>query len=602
MPLKMTTKHLQKTKPVAFLWLTIILMLVSACGTTRHAPAEEPQKTTRPDVDQVIEKARHVSENDKIKSTALMVEASRQKLLGNWAEATVLYHDATQADPGNDAAHYELSRIHAMAGDYHEARQYAYNATALDPANVQYQMLLADIYMLQDQSHMSIHIYEQLLGANPENMEVYYQLIATYLYNKQFEEALNQLDRMEQTFGFSEDISIQRQKIMVNLGRFEEAIHEAERLVEYMPGEAAFYELLGELYMETGQKDKAKAVYLDLLDSDPNNHMAHLLLADYYSQSGDFDNAFSHLLSAFQSPELSLDGKARIIFTYMRMADEDPGFLDQAMHLADLLLETHPGSPESYLVYADIMHMADRIEEARDMYLKGAQLDPSSIQVWQQILSLDLRLSDYESMLSHSDMALEYFFEQPILFLFNGLANMQLEDHDAAASSLEYGLSLAVDDEDLQQDFLTMLGDTYHFLEAYDLSNQFYERALRLNPSNATAMNNYAYHLAIREENLEEALQMAERAVKMDPENAAFLDTYGWVYYKLGNYREAERWISMALALPGDQTTAILEHYGDVLYKLGRKDDAVKFWKKASESGEGSDFLHKKIQDRTLYE
>lgn len=597
----MIYKLLHTSRLTAALILTAVI-LISSCSTMRQAPADETTDVTERQAIDIVEKARGVSENDKIKSTALLVEATRQKLLGNYDEATVLYHDATTADPGNDAAHYELSRIHALAGDYDTALQYVYNAATLDPSNRQYQMLLADIYMLQEKIHMTIQIYEELLGNHPDDIEIYYQLVATYLYNQQYEEALKGLDRMESVFGFSDEISIQRQKILVNLGRFGEAIPEAEKLISNYPGEAAYYELLGELYMEAGQLDKAKAIYLELLEINPHNHMAHLLLADYYSQTDNFNKALEHLLMAFRSPELGIEGKARIIFTYLRLAEEDESFLGQAKQLADMLIETHPGNPESYLVYADIMHMADRIEEARDMYLKGAQMDPSSLQVWQQILSLDLRLSDYEAMLTHADMALEYFFEQPILFLFHGLSNLQLKDYDAAASSLEYGLSLIVDNEDLKQDFLTMLGDTYHYLEAYQLSDQYYDKALQLNPANATALNNFAYHLALRGEDLEKALRMAEKAVQADPENAAFLDTYGWVYYQMGNYHEAERWIGKALNLPDDQSAAILEHYGDVMYKLGRKEEAIRYWEKANQAGEGSDLLHKKIEDRTLYE
>jgi tetratricopeptide (TPR) repeat protein len=51
----------------------------------------------------------------------MLIEASRQKMLGNWAEATVLYHDAITVDPENDAAHFELAKIHAMQGQFDDA-------------------------------------------------------------------------------------------------------------------------------------------------------------------------------------------------------------------------------------------------------------------------------------------------------------------------------------------------------------------------------------------------------------------------------------------------------------------------------------------------
>ena len=33
---------------------------------------------------------------------------------------------------------------------------------------------------------------------------------------------------------------------------------------------------------------------------------------------------------------------------------------------------------------------------------------------------------------------------------------------------------------------------------------------------------------------------MAQLAVQLDPKNSAYLDTIGWVYFKLGDYENAE--------------------------------------------------------------
>jgi hypothetical protein len=50
------------------------------------------------------------------------------------------------------------------------------------------------------------------------------------------------------------------------------------------------------------------------------------------------------------------------------------------------------------------------------------------------------------------------------------------------------------------------------------------------------------------------------------------------------------------------QVQMCLEHYGDVMYKLGKKEEALRYWKKAREAGEGSKYLKQKIDDKTLYE
>jgi len=580
------------------IWLLLIL-LVSACGATREA-TESPENDDREAV--VVEDLAEVSQEDQLKSTAKLIEGIQQKLLGNPQRAVTLFLDAKEIDPRNDAAYYELAKLHARNNELDEARRHASIAIELDRHNTEYQLLMADLHILEDDMGKAIEIYRQLAEQHPENIKMQRNLVSAYRHKDRYDEALGVLRHIESVQGVSEETGMQKLEILIRQGDYHTAIEEAKVLADLYPDQPAFIEVLGDLYLETGQAEEARSTYLEMLERDPGSYMARLLLADYYHEQDNPEEAFEQLKHAFLSPQLELEGKGRIIFSYMRWGEEDPEFTDQAIELADIMLEMHPEEAEAWLITGDLLNQAGKQAEARDKYLEGARLDPSSVSVWQQILSLDLQLGDYEAMLDHSDQALEYFFEQPILFLFNGLANMQLEDYEAAASSLEYGLAMTVDDKELREDFITMLADTYYFLDAHDEADRHYEKALEMNPDNATALNNYSYHLAERGERLDEALEMSERALDQQPDNAAFLDTYGWIHYQKGNYEEARQWIGKALEVSDEPGSTILEHYGDVLYKLGDKEQARQYWQQAEEAGNGSDHLYKKIQDGTLYE
>ncbi len=574
-----------------------LLLLLAACSTAREQVGQ-PHEQEREEA----QEQREVSEKDRLESTTLLIDGFRQKMAGNISRAISLLQEAIEKDPGNDAAFYELAKLSVGSGELHNAKTYSQAALRLDPGNHEYHLLLADIYILEDDLPGAIAVYEHLAQNEPDNVEYHRKLASAYLHNEQYEHTLGVLRHMENISGFSREVSLQKQQILVRKERYNEAIEEAEKMIRFFPEDSMFYELLGDLYLETGQPEKARDTYRAILDFEPDSHMARLLLADYYNQTDEPDTAFLYIKEAFLLPGMDIEGKGRIIFSYLHWASAEPEYLSYAVELSRILLEVHPGEAEAHLIYGDILYQDEQYEKARDYYLRGARLDPSSFTVWQQILSLDLRLGDFEGMLEHSDLALEYFFEQALLFLFNGLANMQLADYEAAASSLEYGLMIAVADEDLRQDFLTMLGDTYHFLGHHENSDKYYQQALDLNADNATALNNYSYHLSLRRERLDDALQMSQRALELDPDNAAFLDTFGWIHYQKGNFKEAEKWIARSLEVAEEASSAVLEHYGDVLYQLGQKEEALAFWIKAKEAGEGSDLLDKKIRDRTLYE
>jgi tetratricopeptide (TPR) repeat protein len=588
-----TSRTFRRTALMALLVLT-----ATACGTARQQTATP---TSQP------EPPKEISERDRLRSTALMIDASRQKMLGNWSQATVLYHDAIRSDPENDAAHYELAKIHAMQGAFEDALDYARTAAGLSPENHHYQIALADIYILSDSLPQAIRVYEALVSQRPDHVDFAFNLASVYVYNNQLQEALDMYGHIESLIGFSEEVSLQKQKVLVSLERYEEAILELETMLTLFPDELMYYELLGELYRETGQIERARDLYETMLEVDPGNPMAHLLMADYYQETGQPEMAFDALKKAFQSPDLAPEAKGRIIYSYFVLSEENPALLEQALALCEILIEMHPDDPEPRLIYGDFLSREERLEEARDAYLQAARLDPSKMQVWQQILNLDLRMGDYQALLEHSEQALEYFFEYPILFLFNGVAHMQLKDYQAAASSMEYALALTTtDDDDIREDLYALLGDTYHFLGNNSRSDEYYEKALAINPDNATALNNYSYHLAVRKERLDQAERMSRRANELEQNNAAFLDTYGWIMYQTGRYEEAREWIGRSMEASKEPGATILEQYGDTLYQLGLKEEAVRYWERAlrvaGESGEGSDLLPNKVKDRTLYE
>ena len=72
--------------------------------------------------------------------------------------------------------------------------------------------------------------------------------------------------------------------------------------------------------------------------------------------------------------------------------------------------------------------------------------------------------------------------------------------------------------------------------------------------------------------------------------------------YKLGYFDEARKWIEKAIENGAENNPVILEHMGDVLWKLGQEQDAIDYWNRAAEAGEGSELLHEKIKQKQLLE
>ncbi len=572
--------------------LFFVFFIMAGCSSVQQAAAPPAAK----------EPPTAVSQIQQLESSAIMIDAARQKALGNWAQAALMFYEAGKKDPLNDAAHFELSKIHAMQGEFEDALTFARKAVEIDPQNDYYQFLLADVLMLSGRMEDALPVYESMAQKHPENVDYNFRLVNAYMQAEDYQQALGVLDHIETLTGYVEEIIFQKQKILMEMGDHERAIVETQKLLQAFPQESMLYEQLGRLYNETNQPEKAFETYQNLLETNPDNPMGFLLMADYYQNQGDTAQAFEYLKEAFRSPELDAEAKGQILYSFYLLSQEDEKYLDQAIALCSILIQVHPDDAESYLIYGDFLVRKDQVSLAREVFLKGVQLDPSQVEVWQQILILDSMLEDFEAMKQHSEQALEYFFEHPILFLFNGIAHVSLENYKEAASSLAMGLEMVASDQQMEEQFLTMLGDVHHYLEDHPRSDAYYQQALDVNPENATALNNFSYHLAQRKVRLKEAEAMARKAVELEENNPAFLDTYGWILYQLERYEEARQWIQKSIQADHQPGGGVLEHYGDVLFKLGEVEQAVEYWNKALKAGEGSPLLDRKVKNKTLYE
>jgi Flp pilus assembly protein TadD len=77
-----------------------------------------------------------------------------------------------------------------------------------------------------------------------------------------------------------------------------------------------------------------------------------------------------------------------------------------------------------------------------------------------------------------------------------------------------------------------MLGKVFEQTLRWPEAVANYRESIRLDPGNASVLNNLAFALSENNGDLGEALQMARRAIDKNPGNLEFNDTLGWVYLK----------------------------------------------------------------------
>lgn len=573
------------------------ILIICFSGGVMMLPAEGlAQKSERKSKSKVKDK-------DKQDNTSLFLEANSEKLLGNLDKAKAMFIQCLEMDPEDAASMYELSRIERIQNNSEAALEWAEMAVKYAPENVWYLKLLSELYQENMQFDNSIKVIESLVELHPNDLEYLYDLALTHLLVGNYQNAINAYNTIENMIGVSEEISIQKQKIWLRMNKPEEAIKEIEALCESWPHESRYKSILAELYLANGMDEKALATYLLIAEQDPENAYIQISLSDYYRKRGDQEKSFEHLKIGFSNPYLDIDTKIQILLAYFTIKEYYDEQKEEAEQLAAILVESHPDDARAHSIQADLYYQNEEWEKARESLKIVLSHDPSRYVVWEQLLFTESNLSDFEGMREDSRKTIELFPQQALPYLFAAVASYQFEDHEQMIKDLETGIRFVVRNDLLLAEFYNYLGDAYHQVGQDEKAFEAYEASLDINSDNSIVLNNYAYYLSLRGEQLERAKKMAKKANDLDPENSSNQDTYGWVLYKLGEYDEALKWIGMSIENHTEENAEVLEHYGDVLYKLGRTKDAQSYWKKALKAGNGgSDLLEKKANEGVLYE
>ncbi|MBT9393302.1 tetratricopeptide repeat protein [Hymenobacter sp. NST-14] len=597
----------------------LLSLLVAGPGYAQQAPAspqpaqskarkpkarrltrkERKELARRATLDEITRQRVNLSPKDRELSESYFVDGVRFLLLEDYNKALERLLKAYAINPTNAAINYKIAETNLLSGNLQDATNFARTAVKLDGQNPYYYLLLAQIYTSQKQYDEAAQLYNTLVQTVPNSGYYLFNLADLYMAQGKFEEALAAFEQAEKKFGALDEISFKKQQIYLRQNKLDLALQEGESLMSTNPDEVRYVLAQAQLYATNRRYPEAIRVAEQALRQDPDNPRARMILADVYRLQNNQPESEKQIKLAFASPGLDIDDKVRILIDYVKQLP-NPALNETARELAAITTRVHPREAKAFSIAGDIETVTGNRTAARANYLKAIRLDNSRYQIWQQVVLIDAELSQTDSLLTHSEQALELFPNQAPLWFYNGVGYQLQKQPAKAVKSLEYGRKLATDNPELLAQFDTQLGDVYHELKDYPKSDAAYEAALVFDANNAQALNNYSYFLSLRGEKLDKAKDMAAKLVKAHPDNPTYLDTYAWVLYRLKDYGGARLQLEKALRNTSDAT--VVEHYGDALFQLGEVDKALAEWQRARKLGGASSLINRKIKDKKLYE
>ncbi|MDL2231196.1 hypothetical protein LJB85_00460 [Porphyromonadaceae bacterium OttesenSCG-928-L07] len=543
-----------------------------------------------------------LDEKSRVEFDYSFLEGIGNKISGNMSVAMGWFDNCLKIYPGSSAVKYEIANILLVGEDYNGALYMAREAVAGNPGNLWYKLFLANVLQKKAMIEEAGKVYAEIISKYPEKEEYYLLEANLYISIEKWQKAIEVLNRYEKTFGVNELISFEKIKLYTKLDDTKQISAELTKLITKYPERSEYLSLLADLYFTYDQDKKGLKILNDLLKKDPDNGYVHLFLADYYMSRKKYQEADKHTQKAFLSHELDNSYKIQYVLNLMVNYDSTQVSESTIDGYVDILIKNYSDDLSVRILYSDFLRKDGKVNEAREQLEFVLSKDKDNYIVWEDLLLICNELVDTSCMYEKSVEMIQYFPDRFLPYAMAGIASVLRDQYTNAVDFFNDGLQLADENMYMKAQFYSYLGDCYYQLDSVEKAFEMYDHVLKITPDDLGVLNNYAYYLSLREEQLDKAEDMSSKTVLEEPDNATFLDTYAWVLFKRKDYSQALYYIKKAFEKEEDPSGVLYEHYGDILFMNNRKEEALEMWKKAKELGgeEVSSELEIKIEKEAL--
>lgn len=526
----------------------------------------------------------------------VLIEAVKQKNLGNLPEAVKLYNLVIKERPGCDVAYYEAGSIYLMTNQLELARTNLQKAYMLDRDNKWYTMAYVNSLGALKAYDSITDILKEKIKNEPDEIEWEYQLATAYYSMGKTGRAVRVLENIEKERGFSEKITLLKASIYESEGKYELAKNEIDKVMILFPEAIRFRIVAAELCIKSGEEDKAATYYHQILDIDSTNIIALTNLTEYYRKKKDYGNSLKYLGKSFESKQVDVKKKLAILSYYLSEKEIVANYSDELDKILQVFLQNNPEEIQGRLLAADFY--LDQKDYKEAFYQLKYYLDqtPGNYAMCMQAILLANAASLNEDLLQCTAKALTYYPDSADIRFFRAIGLFETEEYKLLIADLDSVSFENYSTKEYVSQSKMLYAEAMYRLGEYDTSDSLFESLIREEPENYMVLNNYSYYLAERGVKLDRAVKWSGITIRDNPKNATFLDTYAWVLYKMKRYEEAEKSILNALQYGGENDPEVNEHAGDIQVALRSYEIARSYYLKAIILGGDKEKLEQKIK------
>ena len=529
------------------------------------------------------------------------MEAMVQRQKGNNDAAFDLLRHCQELKPDAAEVYYFLAQYYAELRDTEKSTACVKRAALLAPDNETYMETLAQTYIRQQDYANAILVIEGIYERNKDHLDLLEMLFQLYQQTGDNEHAVEVLNRLEKIDGKSERLSVAKSEIYTRMGDKKAAVSEMSQLAKQFPNDQNCQAMYGEALMMNGQTKKALGIYHQVLEVEPDNNRVLLSLRTYYQSQGDMAIADSLTERVLMNQNTTSTEKIQLLRQEISASESAGGDSTRVMSLFRQMLVLPNCDADMALFCASYMNAKKMPKDSiRQVLEKVLSIAPDHSGARLQLVGYAWEEDDLDRVINLCQEARQYNPDEMAFYYYQGIAYYKKENLDGALSAFQNGIGVINEESSpaIVSDFYAVMGDILHQKGLAKEAFEAYDSCLQWKDDNIGCLNNYAYYLSERGEQLDKAETMSFKTVKAEPKNATYLDTYAWILFMQERYSEAKIYIDQALQNMEDSlgNEVIIEHAGDIYAQNKDIDRALSYWRDAQQKKPEDQLLLRKIK------
>ncbi len=441
-----------------------------------------------------------------------------------------------------------------------------------DPENLKGHQVLSGLYMRQGDPMGAIPHLEKLLtfkdGETAKRL-----LMISNLLSKQKDKnaALKAMEKLLETRKDNADALYAYGFLALHAKKLELAEQTIDKVLVLRPGWVDAIVIRARIYVENGQKVTARLYLAEAVDDNSDNVVLRLSYGRLLVDLNQLEQAFEQ----FKWLVEHIPDNEDIVYTLAALSLQIDRLDEAKEYFLQLANDNEKGSD----VYFYLGQIAERQQEpdmAITYYSHITEEQPNNFNARIRISYLVIKKEGLDSALSYlRTIETKQAKDQVRLYIVEAEMLSNVERYAEAMTVLTSAITKTPDNNNLLY-ARAMLAEKMGQIE---LLEKDLGQILTRDPDNSQALNALGYTLADRTTRYTEALNYVKRALELDPASYFILDSMGWVYYRMGNYDEAVKYLQRAMNLRWD--TEVAAHLGEVLWVKGDQTGAREIWDSA---------------------